>query len=114
MTMINKTWTVWQKMPAPNCCLEIKGPTGPGVYQIRNKLTLEYILFGIGKDCQKRMQSLYPKPYGRGTRNNDTKRKYILQNWQILEYRTLKTSTRKEAEEIERELKALNNHKFNT
>lgn len=54
-------------MPAPNCCLEIKGPTGPGVYQIRNKLTLEYILFGIGKDCQKRMQSLYPKPYGRGT-----------------------------------------------
>ena len=75
---------------------------------------MQLIQFGIGKECQERMKSLFPKPFGKGTRNNENKRKYILMNWRQLEYRTMATTTRFEAKGIEDELKALNNHLFNT
>lgn len=110
--MVN--WSEWRRMPSPDLCREIKGPTGPGVYQIRNFKTLEYIQFGIGVECQKRMKSLFPKPFGVGTRNNENKRIHVLQNWHQLEYRTASTSSRGEAKGIEDQLKAGNNHRFNT
>ncbi|WP_289023023.1 hypothetical protein [uncultured Salegentibacter sp.] len=107
-------WTLWKPLPAPEVCRSIEGPEGPGVYQIRHSATNEYVQFGIGKACRKRMKSLFPKPYGVGTRNNEGKRNYILKNWQQLEYRTLSTRTREEAKEIENQIKALQIHLFNT
>lgn len=107
-------WTAWKRIPSPENCRKIEGPSGPGVYQIRNQKTKQLIQFGIGKECQKRMKSIFPKPYGSGTRNNVEKRNYILQNWQYLEYRTLETQTREEAKIIEDSIKFLKNHIFNT
>jgi len=107
-------WTDWRKMPSPEACKKIDGPTGPGIYQIRNSKTSQYIQFGIGIKCQKRMKSLFPAPYGSGTRNNQNKRIYMLENWMDLEYRTLITDTREEAKRIEDVLKSQNNHLFNT
>jgi hypothetical protein len=107
-------WSDWKAMPAPEHCRAIDGPIGPGVYQVRNKITNQFIQFGEGRACQTRMQSLYPKPFGKGTRNNEAKRSYILQNWGSLEYRTLSTNTKEEAFIIDRQLKALKNHLFNT
>lgn len=107
-------WTLWQPMPQPECCRTIIAPTGPGVYQVRNSKSHQLILFGIGKQCQKRMKSLYPAPYGVGTRNNSDKRDFILKHWSSLEYRTISTATREEAKQIEDQLKALQIHLFNT
>jgi len=107
-------WTLWKSMPSPADCRKIEGPEGPGIYQIRNKLSGQFIQFGIGIRCQYRMKSLFPKPFGTGTRNNEDKRKYLLQNWQLLEFRTMATNTREEAKTIEDGIKAQNNHLFNT
>ena len=60
------------------------------------------------------MKSLFPAPYGCGTRNNANKREYILTNWRNLEYRTFATKTKEDAVKIDRALKAQNNHLFNT
>ena len=101
-------------MPAPEQCRFIIAPEGPGVYQLRNRKTNEQVLFGIGKECRKRMKSLFPAPFGTGKRNNGEKRNYILQNWQHIDYRTCSTATREEAKAIEDVLKAQQNHIFNT
>ncbi|OJU27694.1 MAG: hypothetical protein BGN92_05415 [Sphingobacteriales bacterium 41-5] len=107
-------WSGWKKIPAPEVCRQIEGPTGCGVYQIKNRKTGEFILFGESKTCLKRMKSFFPKPYGTGTRNNESKREYILANWPDLEYRTLETETKEDAVKIDRYLKSLKLHKFNT
>jgi hypothetical protein len=98
-------WSEWKKMPPPDLCREITGPACAGVYQVRNHKTLENILFGIGSKCQARMKSLYPKPYGTGTRNNAAKRSFILENWAELEYRTIATKNRESAKAIEGRLR---------
>jgi excinuclease UvrABC nuclease subunit len=107
-------WCDWKPMPGPTECRNIIGPEGPGVYQIRNKKTGQYIQFGESQNCRKRMKSFFPKPYGAGTRNNEMKRNYILTNWKVLEYRTCPTNSKAEAVEIDRNLESLNNHLFNT
>ena len=108
-----KNWSNWNPMPTPDNCRKIDAPKGAGVYQIRNKKTNQFIQFGIGVECQKRMKSLFPAPHGSGKRNNSDKRNYILKNWSNLEYRTLATDTREEAKQIEDGIKAQNNHLFN-
>lgn len=107
-------WSKWKKMPSPVNCRNIEAPVGPGVYQINNVETGELVLFGISVTCRKRMKSLFPHPFGTGKRNNLDKRKYILINWESLEYRTLPTNTRKEAKLIEDSLKKQRDHIFNT
>ena len=109
-----KDWTNWKPMPAPDNCRKIEAPEKAGVYQIRNKKTNQFIQFGIGGECQKRMKTLYPQPHGTAGRNNQDKRNYILENWENLEYRTLVTDTRDEAKQIEDGIKAQSNHLFNT
>ncbi|MEZ4722906.1 MAG: hypothetical protein R2813_13615 [Flavobacteriales bacterium] len=101
-------------MPKPEQCRSIEAPEGPGVYQVRHSDSKINVLFGIGVECQKRMKSLYPKPYGVGTRNNQDKRNHILKNWKTLEYRTMRTSTREQAKLIEDQIKAQESHLFNT
>jgi len=109
-----REWTQWKSMPAPDYCRLIDGPSGPGVYQIRNATSGELILFGESKHCQKRMKSFFPKPYGTGTRNNEAKRNYVLNNWQELQYRTLQTTLKSDAVNIDRQLKSQKNHLFNS
>ena len=72
--MTNKNWSKWKPMPSPDHCRKIEAPLGPGIYQIRNRVTMQNIQFGIGIKCQKRMKSLFPNPHGVGTRNNENKR----------------------------------------
>ena len=108
------TWSNWKPMPAPGDRRKIEGPEECGVYQIRNKKTGQLIQFGESKTCREKMQSFFPKPYGKGTRNNEGKRQYILENWKALEYRTFATETKEEAVRIDRLLKSQNNHLFNT
>ncbi len=107
-------WSSWIPVPSPETCKEIKGPEAAGVYQIRNRKTNEFILFGESIKCRKRMKSFFPKPYGVGTRNNEDKRIYVLNNWQNLDYRTMQATSKQEAVAIDRFLKSLNIHKFNT
>ena len=107
-------WTNWKALPAPESCRKIEGPLGPGAYQVRNKKTDQFILFGIGIRCQERMQSLFPKPHGKGTKNNENKRNFILKNLQDLDFRTIQTETKSDVKKIEDELKSQNNHLFNT
>ena len=107
-------WDSWQPMPSPENCRSIDAPGNSGVYQIRNKATQELILFGIGEKCQKRMKSLFPAPYGTGTRNNEYKRKYVFEHWEDLEYRTMETGEIETAKPVEHLLIARNNHLFNT
>lgn len=107
-------WSEWKPIPSPQNCRAITGPDGPGVYQIKNWKTDEFIQFGESITCSKRMKSFFPKPYGTGTRNNESKRDYVLENWSMLNYRTISTKTKEEAVKIDRFLKSLNIHKFNT
>ena len=100
-------------MPSPETCRQISGPLGPGVYQVRNKISAQFILFGIGVRCHKRMKSLYPAPYGTGKRNNKEKRAYVLANWQSLEFRTISTETRPDAKAIEDKIREKRDHLFN-
>jgi hypothetical protein len=109
-----ENWTDWKPMPSPEICRKIEGPKGAGVYQIKNVKTDKLIQFGIGKECQKRMKSFFPSPYGTGQRNNAAKRQYIMDNWEHLEYRTWETETIDEAKQIEKTIKSLNIHLFNT
>lgn len=107
-------WSKWKAMPRPEKCRDIAGPAGPGVYQVRNRKTGTLIMFGHSETCQSRMKSLFPAPWGTGTRNSTKKRAHILENWRELQYRTLETSTVDEARQIERKLKAEKNHLLNT
>jgi hypothetical protein len=111
---MNITWSNWKKMPSPESCRQIEGPDGPGIYQVRNCISNQFIQFGIGVACRKRMKSLFPEPFGSGKRNNSGKRDYILKNWKNLEYRTAATRTREEAKRLEDEIKREKNHLFNT
>ncbi|WP_437921485.1 hypothetical protein [Sphingobacterium sp. LRF_L2] len=110
----NLNWSQWEQLPSPENCRQIDGPKGPGVYQIRNSKTRQLILFGIGIKCRNRMKSIFPKPYGTGTRNNEDKRNFVLENWWDLEYRTLETDTRDEAYGVENIIKSFRDHLFNT
>lgn len=111
---MNINWSNWKAMPSPENCKQIEGPEDAGVYQIINKKTDEFILFGESINCRKRMKSFFPKPYGSGTRNNENKRIYVLNNWKDLDYRTVRTNSKKDAVIIDKHLKSLNIHKFNT
>lgn len=107
-------WSKWKPMPSPQNCRQIEGPEGAGVYQIRNRNTKQLILFGESVTCQKRMKSFFPKPYGVGTRKNEGKRNYVLEFWKDLEYRTTAAESKADAVKIDRHLKSLNIHMFNT
>lgn len=111
---IEREWGDWAPMPSPENFRQIEGPQEAGVYQIRDRDRKELILFGSGNECRKRMKSLFPKPYGVGTRNNLEKRNFVLENWKELEYRTIETTCEEEAQAIEGLLKAKKNHRFNT
>ena len=110
--MIN--WLKWKPMPSPHNCRQIEDPEGPGAYQLINRETGQFILFGESVNCRKRMKSFFPEPYGVGRRNNSSKREYVLSHWEKLDYRIVRTGTKEEAVAIDRIIKSQNNHLFNT
>lgn len=107
-------WVEWRPFPNPERHDFIYAPFGFGVYQLRNKITGQYILFGEGKNLAYRMSSLLPSPYGQGKRVNKKKREYVWKNIGDIEYRTVVCGDKKEAQRIQKELKRMKNHRFNT
>jgi|TARA_B100001971_G_scaffold194264_1_gene200082 hypothetical protein len=107
-------WTNWLPFPSPGNIRNIIAPNGPGVYELKNKVTGEYVLVGISVGIRRRMKSLMPAPYGVGRRNNHMKRQYVLDNYQDIIYRTISTADRVEAEEIERSLLYSGKYIYNT
>lgn len=109
----NYQWSDWKTFPNPEKKGYIFAPFGAGVYQVRNNITQEYILFGESKNLAYRMTSLLPRPLGAGTRKASDKREYIIENLQDIEYRTTACDSKDEAKEIQKELRNLRIHKFN-
>jgi hypothetical protein len=99
-------WSQWLPFPDPRKRQFLNAPFGPGVYQVRHRSQTDMVLFGIGGHCAARMSSLLPKPLGTGTRNNSSKRKYLLQNIDDLEYRCLACESRSDAEKVERKIRS--------
>ena len=124
MNFKSLNWSNWKSLPNPSkshnsfrslIMKAVRNPSYPGVYQLKNNDTGEYVLFGVGVKVGERMCSLIPKEYGGvGRRNNHYKRDYVWKNIDYIQFRTITTETRNEALEIERFLKHQNIHIFNT
>jgi len=111
--MLNR-WSAWRPFPDPRRGDSLVAPIGPGVYEVRNKRTGEFILFGIGRSVANRMTSLLPAPWGTAGRNNAAKRRYVLSQIRHLEHRTRATRTRADAAAVERKLKSSKKYRFRT
>jgi hypothetical protein len=107
-------WSEWLPFPDPRKGEMLTAPFGCGLYQLKNTVNDELILFGISKNCAYRMTSLLPTPLGRGTRNNKMKRDYLINNLYSLVYRTIFFLSEDDMKQTEKEIKTLNIHKFNT
>ncbi len=107
-------WSEWLNFPDPRKGEVLKAPFGCGLYQLKNINNEELILFGVGKNCANRMSSLLPKPLGCGTRNNDLKREYLLENLSSIMYRTISFLNTEDMNLVEKEIKKLKIHKYNT
>jgi len=113
-TLENKEWTEWKSFPDPRNKEYLYAPFGFGVYQLRNKITNKYVLFGSGNNCAIRMTSLLPEPFGAGTRKNVDKRNYVLENLKDIEYRTIAFSDEASMKQFEQKLKECYCHLYNT
>ncbi|MBQ3259775.1 MAG: hypothetical protein IJA66_01650 [Alistipes sp.] len=107
-------WSEWRDFPDPRKLEYLYAPIGFGVYRLRNKETKEYILFGKSKHVARRMSSLLPAPLGSGTRTNEAKRKYVLENLSAIEYQTLALANAQEITLCEKMVKNSNSYIFNT
>lgn len=92
-------WSKWEKFPNPLQGEYLNAPIGPGVYQLRDKQTGEFILFGKSKNVAHRMTSLLPN--GSGTRKNTKKSDYVGKDPNSVEYRTIAFVTEQETTEFE-------------
>lgn len=110
----NTGWSDWKSFPDPRKGEYINAPLGSGVYQLRNKKTNGYVLFGTSKHLAHRMTSLLPKPHGAGTRNNEDKQNYVLSNIQDIEYRTISFINNDDAKRFETYIKFVEQYLFNT
>jgi hypothetical protein len=100
------TWSPWRPFPDPRKQGILHAPLGPGVYQFRHRSTKAPVLFGISRCCAARLSTLLPNAKGgTGGRNNSPKREYVARHLADIEYRTLATKTRADAEAEERKIK---------
>jgi len=97
-------WSDWLLFPDPKNKGILIAPFGPGVYELRRVNTNKCVLRGRSKNCAYRMTSLLPPPLGQGTRNNEKKRKYVLDNLKLIEYRFCACTTEEESRELEARL----------
>ncbi len=107
-------WSEWRPFPAVEMLYDIDAPLGPGVYELRLADTGEPVYCGKSKTVATRMQSLLPKPWGKGTRNNAGLRSFILENIERVEYRTVALPTGDEAQHIETLMKQKKRYLFHT
>lgn len=112
--LYNTGWSDWKSFPDPRKGEYLYAPLGSGVYQLRNKKTDEFVLYGTSKNHAYRMTSLLPKPFGTGTRNNEDKRNYVLNNLQNIEYRTISFIDNNDAKLFEYYIKSVEQYLFNT
>jgi hypothetical protein len=106
-------WSDWRPFPDPRKNGSLTAPFGAGCYELRHR-DGRLVLFGTGGNVAYRMSSLLPEPLGAGHRNNATKRTYVLEHLEDIEYRTSASATGEEAKVCERELKANHTYIFPT
>ncbi|GAB2769624.1 hypothetical protein [Salinimicrobium soli] len=107
-------WSQWLPFPDPSDHGILRAPFGPGLYQLRNAKTGEYVVFGKGKNLAYRMTSLLPIPFGQGTRKNTRKRDYVLDNLINIKYRTVALKNTSKLKTLESELKNSQHYLFNS
>lgn len=107
-------WSDWKSFPDPRKGGYISAPLGSGVYQLRNKKTNRYVLFGTSKHLAHRMTSLLPNPHGAGTRKNEDKQNYVLNNIHDIEYRTISFINNDDAKQFEKYIKLKEKYLFKT
>lgn len=107
-------WSEWCPFPAAEMLYDIDAPICPGVYELRLADTDESVYCGKSKTVSTRMQSLLPKPWGKGTRNNVGLRSFILENIERIEYRTVALQTEWEAQQLETMMKRNKRYLFHT
>ena len=112
--LYNTGWSDWRPFPNPEKGEYLYAPFGAGVYQLKNKETGQYILFGTGRNLAYRMSSLLPEPYGEGTRNNAGKREYVWEHIDDMEYRTIAFASKEMAKSFESFVKMQECYIFNT
>ena len=115
--LYNTGWSDWKSFPDPNKGEYLNAPIGSGVYQLSNKKTGQYILFGESKNVAYRMTSLLPASLGAGTRKNKDKSNYVIENIQDIEYRTISfidDIDATKAKQFEDYIKSKENYVFNT
>ncbi len=113
-TLYKTGWNEWKAFPNPKKREYLYAPFGPGVYQLRNKETGEFVLFGTGGHLALRMTSLLPEPYGAGTRHNAGKREYVWKHIEKVEYRTIAFPSKETAKSFESLVKGKEDYLFNT
>lgn len=112
--LYNTGWSDWKSFPDPRKGEYLYAPLGSGVYQLRNKKTGEFVLYGTSKNLAYRMTSLLPVPLGAGTRNNKDKPDYIFNNIQDIEYRTISFIDNIDAKRFESFVKFAEEYIINT
>lgn len=91
-------WSKWRPFPNPRLCEYLVAPFGPGVYELKHRVTGRRILFGRGRNLAHRMCSLLPASRGGcGTRRNFGKRNYVSERLNEIVYRTMACASHEEA-----------------
>src|SRR5690242_8366854 len=105
-------WSDW--LPFPDLRNEgtFQAPEGPGVGEVHNKRTGEYVVPTASGTLRKWMRSLLPPTVGNGDRHNMRLRQYNLENAADLEYRTIACSSRTEAMRLRGQLCKTRNYLF--
>ena len=106
-------WTKWKQFPDPRKGENLIAPFGFGIYQLKNRKTAEFIIFGKGNNCAYRMSSLLPRPFGASGRNAEDKKEYVYNKLADINYRTVSFLYEDEMTKTEKLIKAQKIHKFN-
>jgi predicted GIY-YIG superfamily endonuclease len=93
-------WSDWKQFPDPRMGHYLNAPFGPGVYELQNRRTGDFILIGQSKNVAWRMTSLLPSQ----------KKEYVRDHLQDIVYRTIPCGTKEEALRQENRLRG--EHKY--
>jgi len=110
----SNNWSQWLPFPDPSNKGVICAPFGPGVYQLRNKKTNEFVLFGMGENVAERMTSLLPDQVNSAKRKNIGKKDYVRDYLPDIEYRTMALANAADATAFETFIKEQENYIFNS
>lgn len=106
-------WSQWLPFPDPKNRGILWAPFGPGVYQLRNKKTNKFVLFGQGKNVSERMTSLLPNQVNSNKRRSEVKKRYVHENLRDIEYRTIALDDKDDAVDFEKYVKQQEKYIYN-